>query len=246
MEITFTNTLHPVSLDLYKPIPASKVLPEWYKDLNSYLGNPKEPYDNISNATIKKCLPVFDSMSAGYIIPTYVDIFVYQKPESITNPETNETYETSETFAHYSWPQHTPIQFHNVIQAPTHPDRNGHALYPKWINPWSIKTPKGYSCLFIPPLHHPNEYFSILPGLVDTDDYVTPVNFPFALKDVKFAGIIPAGTPMVQVIPIKRDSWKMTFGDDKIRKQAVNQELELRSVFYDAYKTMVRRKKEYK
>lgn len=246
MEIKFTNMFYPASLDSYEPIPASKILPTWYKELNSYIGEIKTPLNNVSNATIKKCLPVFDSMSAGYIIQTYVDVFVTQKPDISIDPSTNQQIESIEKYANYSWPQYSPIMFHNVQQAPSHPDRNNHSLYPKWVNPWSIKTPKGYSCLFVPPLHHPNEYFTILPGLVDTDTYITPVNFPFILKDIHFEGIIPAGTPIAQVIPVKRDSWQMSFGDDQDRVKAANDELKIRSVFFDAYRNMFRSTKEYK
>jgi hypothetical protein len=40
--------------------------------------------------------------------------------------------------------------------------------------------------------------------MVDCDGYFEYVNFPFFFHAPNFNGIIPAGTPLVQVIPIKR------------------------------------------
>ena len=77
-----------------------------------------------------------------------------------------------------------------------------------------IKTPKGYSCLFVPPLHNPNPYFTALPAIVDTDSYHGNVNFVFQLNDINWEGVIPAGTPIVQVLPFKRDNWKSEMQED--------------------------------
>jgi hypothetical protein len=142
----------------------------------------------------------------------------------------------------YVTPEGTCISFHPIKQAPSHPYMNNHP-YPKFINPWAIKTPKGYSSLFIPPVHGSNKYFQILEGIVDTDKYDNPVNFPFVLKDVNFEGLIPAGTPVAQIIPIKRSSWKIEFGD---KKDIDNTYATLKSTFFDGYRKFFWSKKEYR
>lgn len=227
--ITFTNTFAQ-NLDYRKPFPASKEIPDWYKETSSYIGNnEKKPTgDGNTSGTIKKCIPVFDAITSGYIIPTTVDVYVTKKDGELW----------------YEWPSMTPIGFHPVEQAPLHPLKTKYP-YPKWINPWAIKTPKGYSCLFVQPFHR-ESIFTILTGIVDTDTYFSPVNFPFVLNDTDFVGIIPAGTPMAQVIPFKRDSWKHSFGDndDKVESNEVSQKL--RTVFFDSYKKFWWNKKEYK
>lgn len=229
MQITFTN-ISGLDFDLYEPQPANKFIPEWYKNTESYINGNKAPSgDGATTATIKRCMPVFDAITAGYIITSYVDVYVSQK----------------DGFPWYEWPSAGPIGFHPVEQAPLHPKQNG-ASFPKWINPWAIKTPKGYSTLFIQPLHRENEYFTIMPGIVDTDIYTNHVNFPFVLNDVKFEGLIPAGTPIAQVIPIKRDSWTMKIGAEPELKEIKSISNRLRSVFFDGYKNMFRQVKEYK
>lgn len=243
MNITFTKTIE-IS-DEYSPQAADKYIPEWYKNLESYIGGEKKPSgDGQITGTIKRCMPVFDAITNGYIIPTYVDLFVSQK--SILDPTTNEL--TNNSVPWYEWPSFNPLGFHPIEQAPTHPNKNNlpkEASYPKWINPWAIKTPPGYSVLFVQPFHRESP-FTILPGIVDTDTYTAPVNFPFVLNDWKFEGIIPAGTPMVQIIPFKRDSWKMELGNENELKEQAKVTINLRAKFFDSYKTKYRQPKEYK
>lgn len=238
MDIIFTNTLN-IPKE-FSPIPAASVVPEWYKQLESYVGNEKKPAGNGSvTSTIKRCMPVFDSITSGYIIPTYVDVYVSQKEQ----PDSNKNLVKAPW---YEWPSLNPLQFHPIDQAPTHPNRNGHQVaYPKWINPWAIKTPPGYSVLFVAPFHHKAD-FTILPGVVDTDTYTAAVNFPFVLNNIKFEGLIPAGTPMVQVIPFKRESWKMSIGEQEELEEQAKVVASLRTKFFDSYKSQYRQPKEYK
>lgn len=243
MDIIFTNTID--ALDEYAPKPADKFIPDWYKSLESYVGGVKKPAGNgSSTGTIKRCMPVFDAITGGYIIPTYVDIFISQ--QQLINQETKEPL--NETTPWYEWPSFKPLGFHPIEQAPNYPQKNSlplEASYPKWVNPWAIKTPPGYSCLFVQPVHRESP-FTILPGVVDTDKYTAPVNFPFVLNDWKFEGLIPAGTPMAQVIPFKRDSWKMSLGGKTEVEEQAKTFLKLRTKFFDSYKYQYRQPKEYK
>lgn len=227
--IIFTKTLD-VSEDYY-PKPSSQYLPEWYKKTGGYMGGKKDIiHPGQTNGTIKKCIPVFDALTAGYIITTSYDIFVKKDENG------RQGYITSNSnFA---------IQFHSIMQAPYHPRMN-HVDYPKIINPWAIKTPKGYSCLFIPPVHGGNGFFTIAEGFVDTDTYTSPVNFPFVINDLDFEGLIPAGTPICQVIPIKRNSWKIKIGNEGNLLESHAVDVRRMSKLYDAYKSLFWNRKEY-
>ena len=86
----------------------------------------------------------------------------------------------------------------------------------KILSPWIITTPPGYSCLFVPPLNNRDDRFEIVAGIVDTDTYPYSVNFPFVLNGDKYKTlktIIKRGTPIAQVIPFKRSSWKMEINE---------------------------------
>jgi hypothetical protein len=241
-QIKFTNTMG--IPEEYCPKPATASVPDWYKNLESYMSGKKQPTgEGNTTATIKRCMPVFDAITGGYIIYTYADVYVSQKP--ILNEQGQPTGKIA---AWYEWPSFGPIQFHPVTQAPNHPNRgdlDDGQSYPKWINPWAIKTPKGYSVLFTQPMHRESP-FTILDGIVDTDSYTAPVNFPFVLNNWGFEGIIPAGTPMAQVIPFKRESWQMEIGKKEDLVDQNKTTAFLRTSFFDSYKNKFRQPKEYK
>ena len=227
MNITFTNVSG--FTDLEQPQLASKSVPDWYKNMKSYIGGDKVPQgDGTAKATIKRCMPVFDAITAGYLIVSPADIYV-----SIKDGQ-----------QYFEWSSLGLVSFHPIEQAPTHPNRKPHA-YPKFNNAWAIRTPKGYSTMFVLPMHR-ESVFTILPGIVDTDEYYAPVNFPFVVNDPTFEGLIPKGTPIAQVIPFKRESWTMQFGGEKELKEQSNITSKLSTKFFDRYKTMFRANKEYK
>jgi hypothetical protein len=232
--ITFTN-VHQIDA-IEKPQPASKLIPDWYKDMDSYLTKEKVPDGKGGGTgTIKRCMPVFDALNAGYYLLTDADVWVTQVAEDPNNPDKKTPY--------YQWASGS-LAFHVPEQASLHPTANGYA-FPKWSNPWAIKTPKGYSTLFIAPVHRDNPFVA-LPGIVDTDTYTAPVNIIFTLADPNFEGLVPKGTPIAQVIPFKRDSWKMEFGGLENVKEQAEVTAKLTSKFFDRYKDMFRAPKEYR
>jgi hypothetical protein len=239
LEITFIKT-HTHVPDFCAPVPAADELPDWYKKQSSYMTADSKRVPLIdeeqnkvnTSSTIKRCMPVFDSMSSGYLLRSSSDVYVKTSIDGTP---------------FYAWPDShlTQIEFHSPKQADQHPKHNPDIAYPKWVNYWGIKTPEGYASLFVTPLHR-DLPFEILPGVVDTDTYNSPVNFPFTLKDSRWEGLIPSGTPIAQVIPFKRDEWTMNFGGDKEKLDQSIQGMQLRTKFFDGYKTMFRKQKSYR
>jgi hypothetical protein len=226
-KITFTNIF---GLDFFPPKPAVKEVPKWYKDTPEYIGDQGKKIINFDEIpqTIKKCIPVFDAITAGYILYTQVDVQV----------------SVQDDLPFFMWRDQGAISFHPIEQAPLHPAKNEGA-YPKWNNPYAISTPPGYSVLFTQPMHR-ESVFTILDGIVDTDTYKAPVNFPFVLKDIKWEGIIPAGTPMAQVIPFKRESWEHEIGSDKERIEQDKVQRKTKALFFNSYKRQFWTSKQYR
>ena len=54
------------------------------------------------------------------------------------------------------------------------------------------------------PWARPNPVFQVLSGVVDTDVFAAPVNFPFFATAGDGVHVLPKGTPLVQVIPFRR------------------------------------------
>lgn len=224
-KIIFTNTLHSEN-NFHVPKPAIYCLPEWYKKTPSYLSESKK----FETETIKKCVPVFDALTSGYIIFSYCDVL-------IETDENNNKVVTSGLGG--------AIERHGNKQFSLHPNSKQQQDALKFVNVWSIKTPKNYSCLITNPLHKSN-VFTILEGIVDTDKYNLPINLPFLLNDFTFNGLIPAGTPIAQIIPFKRDSWKMEFGTEADENKIQFENTRLHSVLKNKYKSLYHEKKDYK
>lgn len=173
------------------PIPARKVLPEWFKNLSPKINNENK----IQNSTIKRCMPVLDALNAGWIIPLAADV------EFISNSDATEV--TTKSRFH-----RTMVQDHSKAQVAGHPHLPKHPF--KWLNWWAIKLPPGYSMLFVPPLNRYEPRFQCFSGIVD-DTYMGQgalefINFPFFFMQPNYTGIIKQGTPLVQAIPFKREN----------------------------------------
>ena len=213
----------------YFPKPAKAFVPDWYKNTKSYIGK-KNVFINGTSTTIKKCVPVSDILTAGYIIPTWSDVWIKKEEDKTIIISNNETMK---------------IDAHPKEQLLMYPNLKNREVAYKFLNPWSIKTPKGYSCFFVDPFHNPNPYFEILGGIVDTDTYYSPTNFPFFLKSDDFEGLIPAGTPIAQVIPFKRQTWKMDFGNRNDELNAMKIGAELKTSYFNSYLNRFWNKKEF-
>jgi hypothetical protein len=211
------------------PIPAKLNIPEWYKNLEH----------NILNKTVKGCMPFLDSLTAGYILKMPQDFHVRHNVDN-KNEKGEEFKDSFQTFGLHDQQQllHTKyvnlnseIDTHSLKQVEGSPfiEKNKNLPFYKIINPWKIKTSKGYSCLFVPPLNNSDDRFSIISGIVDTDTFPNEINFPIIINGNKYPVLedtIKKGTPYVQIIPFKRDSWKMSL---KPRKQ---KEIQNSRLFY--------------
>jgi hypothetical protein len=218
-----------------QPKPAKEYTPQWYKNMELFVGGKKE-YSNgrLSNKTIKLCMPFGDTFSTGYIQETWCDLFI--------NAEDDNRIE-------YHFPANPElVGFRSTIPDGTIkiPEQFCNQEF-SWRQPWSPSLPKGYSMLITHPLNRMDLPFQTLSGIVDYDNFVAerfPNNLPFYVHK-GFSGVIPAGTPMYQMIPIKRDSWGSLVSK-------FDEEHALKSVhffakkFYGVYRDFYWNKKDYK
>ena len=70
-----------------KPVPSSKLVPEWYKKENTMLFSDSlgMSKDGNPSRTIKACMPVFDIMTAGYMITLPADLNIEKTQDGNTN-----------------------------------------------------------------------------------------------------------------------------------------------------------------
>lgn len=206
--------------DILEPKPASLFIPDWYK---------KTPPVSQNILTAKRCVPILDALGAGYMIPLPVDI------------EWNEQSEGKK------WQSNSKIEIiseHHQSQTEMFEIDSSFDTQPhKWINNWHITTPKGYSTLFVHPVNRSDLPFYSFTGFVDTDNHPVIVNFPFVIKK-GFVGTIPAGTPLIQAIPIKRDDWEMSIKDEG-KAYSYLKEYEVMNPPFSWYKRKFWSKKKY-
>lgn len=171
-------------------VPAAEVKAPWMKKQSS--NKPDEKF--------LKCPGMFDYSRTGYIITAYTDIHIKANKAGIV-------FKIE--------PPHLSPQEHKMMQpSPFNPklvegcapvdDTVAKVVY-KIPLPWSIYTKKGYSAYLMPALMHGSytDKLFVYPGVVDYDDFHT-INFVFSpLKECEF--VIPAGTPLLHVIPFKRE-----------------------------------------
>jgi hypothetical protein len=217
-----------------KPQSAIKFLPKWFNKIPQFSKNDKKfrIFSNGEmNSTIKWCNPFLDSLSAGYMIQLEYDLQV--------------TVENGESFFVWKSGGEKLVDLHSKDQISKSMIPNGFSEQPyKFRNDWAIKTPKGYSALFVHPLNRGDLPFYTLSGFVDTDDYNVPVNFPFLIQK-DFEGVILAGTPIAQIIPIKRESWQHEIsGFDPAFVAKASSKFE--ATIYRAYKNLFWKRKDYK
>ena len=162
--------------------PAKELLPPHWKSMSS---------ESAGQDTVRKCPGIGDWLTTGYIIPAWTDIVIHQHPEygpsaSLNNGNTGAA-------------NHPPYQCLTLLADKSH--YHGTIKLP---GVWKIKTAPGWSIMTVPLWYYQNQPWEALPGIIHSDYHHGEVNINFTLKSKEETISIPAGTPLVQIIPFKR------------------------------------------
>ncbi|UBF22297.1 hypothetical protein HRTV-11_gp40 [Halorubrum virus HRTV-11] len=180
-----------------EPVPANKVLPDWYKELGQFTS----PDDDINKSvnerhglqtsTAKRCAPLMEAMTFGWIIPLPAEV----------------QFKADSGYVEYEWEfERDLVSNHNLGQVGGESFPNHEWPVLKFHNYWCMKVPDGYSALITDPMNRPGRPYTTFSGVVDLDGYFNYVNAPFMWTGGEQETILPDGAPMVQVIPFKRDA----------------------------------------
>ncbi|WP_419912461.1 DUF6065 family protein [Hoeflea sp.] len=185
------------------PVPAKNYLPDWFRRLKPVTEDAVTPTS--SGLTVKRCMPFLDAMTTGWIIPLAATV-------RLEISDSGRTVNSGWDF------DREMVSGHGAHQIRGHP--RGHLPPCKFHNYWTIRTPPGWSCLFVDPLNRPNGVFELIAGIVDTDTYVSEIHFPFLATGAEGIHIIEQGSPLVQVIPFRRED---TLIGEEIRAETPNE-----------------------
>jgi hypothetical protein len=174
---------------LAPPIPAKEAMPAWFKRLPAVDQAQLSPTNNA--LTVKRCMPFMDALTTGWILPLPATVRMEIR-------DNGRTVNCGWDFDRVLVSNHNAHQVAGNPREPRPPN--------KFHNYWTIRTPPGWSCLFLPPLNRPNPAVEIVAGIVDTDTYVSLIHFPFFAIGADGLHVLEKGTPLVQVIPFERAS----------------------------------------
>lgn len=182
------------------PVPARTALPDWLKAMPSTAAG--AAVAGAAVRTLKHCPPLIDALGAGVLFPLAADLTVrdgalswdWDAPRDPALPHTR-----------------SPIGLHLPEQAAGAPFRlPPDQFVVKFTNFWTVEVPDGWSVLFTHPLNREELPFRTLSGVVDCDRWRDGlVHFPALWTDPGFAGVLPAGTPVAQAIPVRREALEL-------------------------------------
>lgn len=188
----------------YPPVTAGKIIPDWYKDVPVTLSKTPGYIDNDGVPSVKRCMPVLDYLTSGYVLKNSYEINIWPSVKDGINSFVLECNKKNYVGAH---------PFH---QAPTTEMNDQKNHYFKINQEWLIQTPPGYSCLIYQPHYLFRKNFQFFPAIVDTDKHDDFIGLVGLITTDKPFTIAP-GEPLVTIFPFKREEWKMDVGcDEKI------------------------------
>jgi len=232
MEIQFL-TSDPTIAEYWRPVPAREKIPEFIKNLPDV----KDSYNTSEKIVdnIKACLPVMDYITAGYLLPVCVECSITTSIKNFSEVLSLESARMKDL----SNPDIKTSKVAAIFDKSTCPfeGENNPKHFFKYTTDWSIKTPPGYSCLIVSPFVNLNKKFTLIPAIVDTDTYHKPIPISGYLNTKEEVRFRP-GDYVIQVIPFKRDDWKMSVKIDS----SVN---ESKFFIYNVYKRIFHKIKNF-
>lgn len=221
-----------------EPEPGTKNIPDWYRSQPGISGEDQNtPHMGSFRLTVKKCQAFFDAIAVGYILKVPVDIYIDTTDGKfdIQLPAEMNRFR-AELVAHHSTEQISHMPF----------DKDQYCDTVLRIHPtWMIKTPKGYSTLFVSPMHQQPTPLSAVEAIVDTDEFISDGHLSFLVKK-NFKGVIKQGTPLIQVIPFRREEWESELVKDFDEEETNLQRSVVRSTFQNGYRMKFWHKKVFK
>jgi hypothetical protein len=181
-------------------------------------------------------------LSSGYIIKTPFDIYI----DTTGDTPQFDIPETMKVFV--SLGNKALTGSHDLKQVAGYPfDNDKYIEYLFRVNVvWTVETDPGYSTLFIQPQHQEVSPLFAISAIIDTDTYPSDGLMSFLVKK-NFKGVLPKGTPLLQIIPFKREEYKSEYIETQEKvSQVKNIGLQVRSVFNSGYKRFLWHKKSYR
>jgi hypothetical protein len=176
-------TCDAAAYEMTPPVKASKTLPRWWKDLPSpgigdAFSNPTE------NNNMRRCYGFVELFKTGLILENWGDIHInvaktgYRYQAMGAQPGEHDSKQYAGAFTGY----------HHI----------------KLVSPWAFREKTGTHFYYSAAEWFLEKYpFKILPGIIDHKiNRVTNVNIMLPIREDPYDIYIPAGQPLVHIIPV--------------------------------------------
>lgn len=235
------------SQNIDPPVPAKSIVPDWYKSgemaVSTKTNKVAKPGESNIIGGMKSCMPFLDAIISGYFICLWEDLYVATTDKveafySVTKNPYTDKYEMKN-------PQNLEMVEERIgDMGHTMPRPNGYCHnHMVFKGQWGVRLPKKWSLLVTHPMNRFDLPFITTSGIIDSDEWWTGGNIPFFFQK-DFEGVIQKGTPIAQLIPIKRSSWASYVSELSVgRGQYLGEKV--RSVPVGWYKNNIWVKKDY-
>ena len=191
------------------PLPSSKFIPKWYRSgemyVNKETGLREDSDGEMSAAGMRSCMPFFDAIASGYMLTAWTDIEITKNSDGDIEFQYIEKNDNGDWIKNSDTPEIIGIRTGDIGSTIPRPEGFSQA-HLVWQGKWGFELPRGWSMLITHPLNQYDFPFFTLSGIIDSDTFSPSGNLPFFIKD-GWTGIIYKGTPIAQLIPIKRSEW---------------------------------------
>lgn len=216
-----------------RPEPVRMHMPKWYKDVPVTMSEAESsPFLRAGDFTIKKCLPVLDYLTSGYMLRFTTEVAI--SPEEIKDSQA------------FKWEIPMPLSMvdtHPHGQFPI-PIDDKKRPYIRFNSEYIVRTPPGYSCLVYQPMMHFEKRFTFISAIIDTDTYDGEMKATGWINS-KEPFVIEMGTPMMVLFPFKRENWKMEISDELFSVEKSKIQALMHRKFYNLYKQYFHKRKKY-
>jgi hypothetical protein len=222
-KIKFYSSIPSVTKEF--PIVCSKTIKRtWFKNVADEYNHITLDIKNYKHqfSGVAKCPGIIKLMTEGFVLRSWFDFIIDINQETgscsfVTPP--NLPAEINERYPHFG---KSLIQFMNLnlpqMKIPI-PD----TVYPMLIKittPWAVEIPKGWKLLFLPIPYADETDFISSSGILSPGD--REINPQLFWKKTATPKIIPAGTPLCQIVPIPDNTLAfecLDYSEDQIKKQ---------------------------
>lgn len=198
------STFNTDNAKYFKPVLAKSVQPDWWKQMKTH-----QDVRGVKTQTLRSCPAMDDWLKSGYYILANRDINV-RFVTGHDDTEGMECYVEGDDFATAS-PSHPSMQFEHSF---AYFDDGGPVKDAfKLRLGWNITLPAGYSAMYLDPFLFQNRNFGVWQGIIDADTFTTNTDTTQCILYAKSRKdfTIKKGTPIVQVLPYKREEWTASY-----------------------------------